>query len=412
MSYLRHFFDEILSFNGFMAIIGAALAVVLVFCAANLLLFSNLARLCRANKAANKFFKTNSHINRYNRALFNRSVVKRLPNKVRKVWVESAVFYQNYCSESFATAIKHASKHGGNSTFVTYVFSYIGALILILIGLIAVGGENYYAALVASSGIFGGAVGLLALAIELYYLDKHAERKSESLISELKSRVTKENKCTLECNTALDGKKSRESFLESLQKVYSREYQASTLDGESESEKKQVSPIFVDKSQESAVVLTEEQISEENIATNQNGVAESVKCLESNSADDFDSLIANKGIDMCEQTSPRQTILDNSCVNVENLIEYESALSKGANPICATGVNNVSDSLTSDESTARHDKIAELEALINSLISDGSSEMLLTEVYDIITELTEYNFTSSLELARIRILLKRLKTAI
>lgn len=410
MSYLRYFFNEILNFNDFMAIIGAVLAIILVICAVNLLLFSNLARLCRANKAVNKFFKTNSHINRYNRALFNRTVVKRLPNKVRKVWVESAVFYQNYCSESFATAIKQTSKHGGNSTFVTYVFSYIGALILILIGLIAVGGENYYAALVASSGIFGGAVGLLVLAIELYYLDKHAERKSESLISELRSRVTKECKNTIECNSALDNKKSKECFLESLKKVYSREYQASALDGKTDGGEKQKLPIYADKSQESTVVQAEETSTVENIATVQSGI-EGVKCLECNSADDFDSLIANKGIDICEPT-PQNTILDNSCMNVENLIEYESALSKGANPICATGVNSVSDAATRDDGMERSDKIAELETLINSLISDGSTEMLLTEVYDIITELTEYNFTSSLELARLRILLKRLKTAI
>lgn len=411
MSYLRYFFNEILNFNDFMAIIGVALAIILVICAVNLLLFSNLARLCRANKAANKFFKTNSHINRYNRALFNRAVVKRLPNKVRKVWVESAVFYQNYCSESFATAIKQTSKHGGNSTFVTYVFSYIGALILILIGLIAVGGENYYAALVASSGIFGGAVGLLVLAIELYYLDKHAERKSESLVSELKSRVTKECKNTIECNSALDNKKSKECFLESLKKVYSREYQASALDGKTDGGEKQKLPISADKSQESTVVQAEETSTVENIAVVQSGI-EGVKCLECNSADDFDSLIANKGIDMCKPSSPQNTILDNSCMNVENLIEYESALSKGANPICATGVNSVSDAAMRDDGRGRSDKIAELETLINSLISDGSSEMLLTEVYDIITELTEYNFTSSLELARLRILLKRLKTAI
>lgn len=412
MSYLRYFFDEILSFNGFIAIIGAVLAIILMICGVNLLLFSNLARLCRANKAANKFFKTNSHINRYNRALFNRSVVKRLPYKVRKVWVESAVFYQNYCSETFATALKQTSKHGGNSTFVTYVFSYIGALILILIGLIAVGGENYYAALVASSGIFGGAVGLLVLAIELYYLDKHAERKTDSLITELKSRVTKECKNTLERNSALDRKKSKECFLESLKKVYSREYQTLALDGETDCGDKQELPIFAEKPQTSAIVYTEEPNCVENVTTVQNGVAEGVKCLECNSADDFDSLIANKGIDICKPNSPQNTIQDNSCMNVENLIEYENALSKGANPICATGVNSVSDTAMRDDGRGRSDKIAELEALINSLISDGSSEMLLTEVYDIITELTEYNFTSSLELARLKILLKRLKTAI
>lgn len=402
MVYLRYFFDEILSFNVFMAIVGVALALIMVICAVNLLLFSNLARLCRADKAVNKFFKTNSHINRYNRALFNRAVIKRLPVKVRKIWVESAVFYQNYCSESFVTAIKHSSKHGGNSTFVTYVFSYIGALILILIGLIAVGGENYHAALVASAGIFGGAVGLLALAIELYYLDKHAERKAESLVRELKSRVTNTNTNTIEYDSSLDNKKSKESLLDSLKKVYSRDFQATALDGGYANKISHDSPKTENKDQ---------GLSLQNLS--KDSYKEGIKCLESKSADDFESLINYNKISEDELDTTRNiTSVDNSCVNIDNLIEYESALSKGANPICATGVNNVSGSATSDDNTGRSDKIAELETLINSLISDGSSEMLLTEVYDIITELTEHNFTSSLELAKLRILLKRLKTAI
>lgn len=401
MIYLRYFFDEILSFNAFMAIVGVALALIMVICAVNLMLFSNLARLCRADKAVNKFFKTNSHINRYNRALFNRAVIKRLPVKVRKVWVESAVFYQNYCSESFVTAIKQSSKHGGNSTFVTYVFSYIGALILILIGLIAVGGENYHAALVASSGIFGGAVGLLVLAIELYYLDKHAERKAESLVRELKSRVTSTTN-TIEYDSSLDNKKSKEGLLDSIKKVYSRDFQATALDGRNDNKISHDSPKTENKDQNLAL---------QNLSKDSR--KEGIKCLESKSADDFESLINYNNISEDElNTTQNITNVDNSCVNIDNLIEYESALSKGANPICATGVNNVSSSVTSDDNAGRSDKIAELETLINSLISDGSSEMLLTEVYDIITELTEHNFTSSLELAKLRILLKRLKTAI
>lgn len=401
MIYLRYFFDEILSFNAFMAIVGVALALIMVICAVNLMLFSNLARLCRADKAVNKFFKTNSHINRYNRALFNRAVIKRLPVKVRKVWVESAVFYQNYCSESFVTAIKQSSKHGGNSTFVTYVFSYIGVLILILIGLIAVGGENYHAALVASSGIFGGAVGLLVLAIELYYLDKHGERKAESLVRELKSRVTSTTN-TIEYDSSLDNKKSKEGLLDSIKKVYSRDFQATALDGRNDNKISHDSPKTENKDQN----LTLQNLSKDSRK-------EGIKCLESKSADDFESLINYNNISEDElNTTQNITNVDNSCVNIDNLIEYESALSKGANPICATGVNNVSSSVTSDDNAGRSDKIAELETLINSLISDGSSEMLLTEVYDIITELTEHNFTSSLELAKLRILLKRLKTAI
>lgn len=406
MSYIRYFFDEILSYNDFMAIIGTILALILVVCAVNLLLFSNLARLCRANKAVNKFFKTNSHINRYNRALFNRAVVKRMPRKVRKVWVESAVFYQNYCSDSFASQIRQASKHGGNSTFVTYVFSYIAALIIILVGLIAVGGEDYYAALVASSGIFGGAVGLLILAIELYYLDKHAEQKTESLISELKSRVTKTNSNSLECDSKSGNISSKDGFLDSLKKVYTRDFQVSAL-GTPENNLNAQSSAITDKVQ---------QDRKDNITANSDNCVESVRCLESNSADDFDLLIAKDKLNNPQSAecllSQSADTKDNSCVNIENLINYESALSKGANPICATGLNSVLDVAIPDESSGRSDKIADLEKLINNLISDGSSEMLLTEVYDAISELTEYNYTSSLELAKLRILLKRLKTAI
>lgn len=420
MSYLRYFFNEILSFNDYMAIIGAALALILVVCAINLLLFSNLARLCRAEKALNKYFKTNSHINRYNRALFNRAVVKRLPFKARKVWVESAVFYQDYCSESFASALKQSSKRGGNSTFVTYVFSYIVALIFTLIGLIAVGGENYYAALVACSGIFGGAVGLLVLAIELYYLDKHAERKTESIVRELKSRAIKTDRKTVECNSAVNStKKGKESFFDSVQKLYTRDFQISAVGDADEKNinnyDKQIKLNDVSTLSELNDTLNDVSAINENGIVNNFGQYDGIKCLESRCADDFESLIADDKSDIeqaREYIAPRAiNDVDNSCINVENLIEYESALSKGANPICATGVNaNESEMMRNDKS--RNRKIDELETLINSLISDGSSEMLLTEVYDIISELTEYNFSSTLDLARIKILLKRLKTAI
>lgn len=419
MSYLRYFFNEILSFNDYMAIIGAALALILVVCAINLLLFSNLARLCRAEKALNKYFKTNSHINRYNRALFNRTVVKRLPFKARKVWVESAVFYQDYCSESFASALKQSSKRGGNSTFVTYVFSYIVALIFTLIGLIAVGGENYYAALVACSGIFGGAVGLLVLAIELYYLDKHAERKTESIVRELKSRAIKTDRKTVECNSAVNStKKAKESFFDSVQKLYTRDFQISAVgDADEKNINNYDKQIKLDVSTLSVLNDTLNDVSaiNENGIINNFGQNDGVKCLESRCADDFESLIADDKSDIeqaREYIAPRAiNDVDNSCINVENLIEYESALSKGANPICATGVN-ASESEMMRNDKGRNRKIDELETLINSLISDGSSEMLLTEVYDIISELTEYNFSSTLDLARIKILLKRLKTAI
>lgn len=414
MSYLRYFFNEILSFNDYMAIIGVALALILVVCAINLLLFSNLARLCRAEKAVNKYFKTNSHINRYNRALFNRAVVKRLPHKARKVWVESAVFYQDYCSQSFASALKQSSKRGGNSTFVTYVFSYIAALIFTLIGLIAVGGENYHAALVACSGIFGGAVGLLVLAIELYYLDKHAERKTESIVRELKSRAIKTDIKTIESNSvASTTKKAKESFFDSVQKLYTRDFQTSAI-GDADKKNKNncdsVSALSVPND-----TLNKLNSNAENGEINISMQNDGVKCIDSRSADDFDLLIADEKAytnQAKECIAPRAiTDVDNSCINVENLIEYESALSKGANPICATGVNaSESEIMRNDKS--RNRKIDELEVLINSLISDGSSEMLLTEVYDIISELTEYNFSSSLDLARIKILLKRLKTAI
>lgn len=420
MSYLRYFFNEILSFNDYMAIIGATLALILVVCAINLLLFSNLARLCRAEKALNKYFKTNSHINRYNRALFNRTVVKRLPFKARKVWVESAVFYQDYCSESFASALKQSSKRGGNSTFVTYVFSYIVALIFTLIGLIAVGGENYYAALVACSGIFGGAVGLLVLAIELYYLDKHAERKTESIIRELKSHAIKTDRKTVECNSAVNTtKKAKESFFDSVQKLYTRDFQISAVGDADEKNiinyDKQIKLNDVSTLSVLNNTLNDLSAINENGIFNNFGQNDGVKCLESRCADDFESLIADDKSDIeqaREYIAPR-TIndVDNSCINVENLIEYESALSKGANPICATGVN-ASESEMMRNDKGRNRKIDELETLINSLISDGSSEMLLTEVYDIISELTEYNFSSTLDLARIKILLKRLKTAI
>lgn len=419
MSYLRYFFNEILSFNDYMAIIGATLALILVVCAINLLLFSNLARLCRAEKALNKYFKTNSHINRYNRALFNRTVVKRLPFKARKVWVESAVFYQDYCSESFASALKQSSKRGGNSTFVTYVFSYIVALIFTLIGLIAVGGENYYAALVACSGIFGGAVGLLVLAIELYYLDKHAERKTESIVRELKSRAIKTDRKTVERNSAVNTtKKGKESFFDSVQKLYTRDFQISAVgDADEKNINNYDKQIKLDVSTLSVLNDTLNDVSaiNENGIVNNFGQNDGVKCLESRCADDFESLIADDKSDIeqaREYIAPRAiNDVDNSCINVENLIEYESALSKGANPICATGVN-ASESEMMRNDKGRNRKIDELETLINSLISDGSSEMLLTEVYDIISELTEYNFSSTLDLARIKILLKRLKTAI
>lgn len=420
MSYLRYFFNEILSFNDYMAIIGAALALILVVCAINLLLFSNLARLCRAEKALNKYFKTNSHINRYNRALFNRAVVKRLPFKARKVWVESAVFYQDYCSQSFASALKQSSKRGGNSTFVTYVFSYIVALIFTLIGLIAVGGENYYAALVACSGIFGGAVGLLVLAIELYYLDKHAERKTESIVRELKSRAIKSEIKTVECNSsASTSKKAKESFFDSVHKLYTRDFQISVI-GDADEKNINNCDKQIKYNSESTLNVLNDTINDlnathENGAVNNIGQNDGVKCLDSRSADDFDSLIVDEKSDTeqaRENIAPRAiTDVDNSCINVENLIEYESALSKGANPICATGVN-ASESEMMRNDKGRNRKIDELETLINSLISDGSSEMLLTEVYDIISELTEYNFSSTLDLARIKILLKRLKTAI
>lgn len=420
MSYLRYFFSEILSFNDYMLIIGASLALILVVCAINLLLFSNLARLCRSEKAINKFFKANSHINRYNRALFNRAVVKRLPYKARKVWVESAVFYQDYCSESFTSTLKQASKHGGNSTFVTYVFSYIAALILILIGLIAVGGENYYAALVACSGIFGGAVGLLVLAIELYYLDKHAERKTESIVRELKSRAIKTDRKTVECNSAVNTtKKAKESFFDSVQKLYTRDFQISAVGDADEKNiinyDKQIKLNDVSTLSVLNNTLNDLSAINENGIINNFGQNDGVKCLESRCADDFESLIADdkSDIEQAREYIASRTIndVDNSCINVENLIEYESALSKGANPICATGVN-ASESEMMRNDKGRNRKIDELETLINSLISDGSSEMLLTEVYDIISELTEYNFSSSLDLARIKILLKRLKTAI
>lgn len=409
MSYLRHFFNEIMSFNEYMAIIGALLVLILVDCAIILLTFSNLARLCRAEKAVNKFFKTNSHINRYNRALFNRVVVKRLPYKVRKVWVESAVFYQDYCSESFMSALKQSSKHGGNSTFVIYVFSYITALILTLIGLIAVGGENYYAAFVACSGIFGGAIGLLILAIELYYLDKHAECKTESIIRELKSRATKIANTSLGCDSTTDMvKKSKVTFFDSVQKLYSRDFQSSAI-GETNDKNIINSDINQIKLNNNLNEINE------NSTVNNVGHNDGIKCLESRSADNFESLIKNdiEDVEKVNECNTHKTVadVDNSCINVENLFEYESALSKGANPICATGVN-ATESIIMRKDKGRNDKIDELETLINSLISDGSSEMLLTEVYDIISELTEYNFSSSLDLARIKILLKRLKTAI
>lgn len=420
MSYLRYFFNEILSYNDYMAIIGASLALILIVCAINLLLFSNLARLCRAEKAANKYFKTNSHINRYNRALFNRAVVKRMPKKARKVWVESAVFYQDYCSDTFASALKQSSKRGGNSTFVAYVFSYIAALIFTLIGLIAVGGENYHAALVACSGIFGGAVGLLVLAIELYYLDKHAERKTESIVRELKSRAIKTDRKTVESNSvASTTKKTKESFFDSVQKLYTRDFQTSAIGDEDEKNiNNGDNQIILDSVSALSVpndTLNNLNANAENGKINISMQNDGVKCLDSRSADDFDLLIADEKAytnQAKECIAPRAiTDVDNSCINVENLIEYESALSKGANPICATGVNaSESEMMRNDKGRSR--KIDELETLINSLISDGSSEMLLTEVYDIISELTEYNFSSSLDLARIKILLKRLKTAI
>lgn len=450
-----YFFENVFDYKLFILCVGCLFILAFVVCAALMATVSNLAKIRRGHKRANKFFKWNAVLFEKNNDAFYKKVIRSLPIKARKQWRTASKYYADYCSIGFKNMMTESVRTGGNSTFVAYVSIFITGLIAIIISAMLMGGNTGEYAPMMSFTVAGGAGGLLLLATELYYLDKFADRHSEDFLTTVGSRILKNSENVI-IETPLvndfykDFKPSEKMSLGIDLNQRKQCVQQSLI---ADNNSGNFNEYFTDTLNDDNVAEEYEDIDavyelsdDDNVFENTDFINKCPAVDESKSArcprKEFElpvagakDILSDSGADECE---PIKLNMRNDCVKDiykrSNAIDYVNSINnaKAINKVACIdnkksedfdGLNKLIDyeerlnamqnvNKIINERKTNTDSIGKLENLINGIIADGVSDTLLRDVYSALNEIEKYDYHNPLDKIRVKCLIRRLENAI
>lgn len=456
MRAVIYFFENVFDYKYFILSVGCLFILVFALCAVLMATVSNLAKIRRSHKRANKFFRWNAVLFEKNHDAFYKKVIRSLPIKARKQWRTASKYYDDYCSIGFKNMMTESVRTGGNSTFVVYVSIFITGLIAIIIAAMLMGGNTSEYAPMMSFTVAGGAGGLLLLATELYYLDKFADKHSDDFVTTVASRILRNSENdileTSQVNDLYKDFKPIESLslgidLNKRKQNIQQSLNAGNVDGkfneyftDTECKNERVEEEYEDI--EAVYELNDGDNVFENTdfinkcpAVDESKAAQcprkefelpvaGVKDILSDSGEhDCEAINSNTRYDSIKDVYKRSNTIDfannfnnananNKVVCISNkkaedfdglnkLLDYEERLNAMQN------VNKII-----NERKSNTDSIGKLENLINGIIADGVSDTLLRDVYSALNEIEKYDYNNPLDKIRVKCLIRRLENAI
>lgn len=451
-----YFFENVFDYKYFILSVGCLFILAFVVCAALLATVSNLAKIRRGHKRANKFFRWNAVLFEKNNDAFYKKVIRSLPIKARKQWRTASKYYDDYCSIGFKNMMTESVRTGGNSTFVVYVSIFITGLIAIIIAAMLMGGNTSEYAPMMSFTVAGGAGGLLLLATELYYLDKFADKHSDDFVTTVASRILrnsenefvetplvndifKDLKPSESLSIGIDLNKRKQIIQQSLiDGNYNcsnfNEYFTDTVsDDSAEAEYEEIEAVYELSDDDNVFENTDiinkcPSVDESKTAQCPRKefelpVAGAKDILSESDIDDCEAINLNARYDSVKDVYKRSNVIDlaksynNANANnkvtciankrsedfegLNKLLDYEERLNAMQN------VNKIINERKSDK-----DSISKLENLINGIIADGVSDALLRDVYSALNEIEKYDYNNPLDKIRVKCLIRRLENAI
>lgn len=351
MEAINVFFKETLKFEHIILFIAGVMLVAAAICAVVMATGSNLARVRGTHKRMAKYFNTHAVLNDTNAVEFYRKVIKFLPDKARKQWRDSKSFYGDFCSQGFKNALTHSVNKGGNRVFVAYLGVYLIAIVgLIVLAMLQYVRSAHNIALFSFCIVIGGGA-LLALALQLYFMDKHASTKANGILTFIQSRVI----------VPQAQQEYKAEKLNSADKAELNEFHiynatdAVTINDENIEVVEEAKPV-----EEMTFAQAFEAITKGN-----------VQCIANAMAEDFDELHKTQ--------------------------KFEEKL------------NNAQKIGTKCDMA---DRLSELEYLVNDIIADGANDELLQEIYAALSDIANCDYAKPIDNIRIKCLIRRLEVAL
>lgn len=150
---------------------------------------STMAKVRRANKKADKFYKTNSSIDYNSIISFRHKSISRLPLKCRKEWRAFENSGAPIEKSTFMPTLRDSTGKGGSVAFAIYLYQYIFLTIVLVLAMCVSSIDSEIASLYVCGGLIAGALGLFFIGLQLYFMDKKADKILDNFSTNLVSRM-------------------------------------------------------------------------------------------------------------------------------------------------------------------------------------------------------------------------------
>lgn len=160
---------------------------------------SNMAKLSKLDKKMNVFFKTNAAISFDNALSFSKKCVRFMPVKVKKAWKNFEISGKNIEDVGLDKVIRTTFNKGGTVWFLVYLYFYLFVVFSLIVSIVVSRVESDIVSLCVSGILILGAVCLIILACQLYFMDKKIEKKVDNIITNFNVRTIMNKKPLVKC---------------------------------------------------------------------------------------------------------------------------------------------------------------------------------------------------------------------
>lgn len=176
-----------------LGILGMVFSALFVIMAVGIVIYnaiwSNELRLVKGYRQAKVLFNKINHIDEYNKRLFEKKVIKILPNKVRKAWNDMFIYNSPTSRERLKKAIEYEYDRGTFIGIVVMLTTYIVSGIVMVISGVINADFNTFHGFAMGIALVIGAFCVLTVVIQMSYISTKYSEVTVSLFNTLCDRV-------------------------------------------------------------------------------------------------------------------------------------------------------------------------------------------------------------------------------
>lgn len=176
-----------------LGILGMVFSALFVIMAVGIVIYnaiwSNELRLVKGYRKAKVLFNKINHIDEYNKRLFEKKVIKVLPNKVRKAWHDMFIYNSPTSRERLKKAIETEYDRGTFIGIVVMLTTYIvSGIVMVISGVINADFNNFHGFAMGIALVIG-AFCVLTVVVQMSYISTKYSEVTVSLFDTLCDRV-------------------------------------------------------------------------------------------------------------------------------------------------------------------------------------------------------------------------------